>query len=98
MNKLVKKAYAKVSLALDVIRKREDGYHEVRMIMQTIHLYDRLQLHKTKESGVQLKSNLSFSIPSSVKIPEICIMESLTTLTPVVSTSTNSVVINFTPY
>ena len=43
-----------------------------------------------KDDGTQ---NLSFSIPSSVKIPEICIMESLTTLTPVVSTSTNSIFI-----
>lgn len=60
MDEISVKALAKINLGLDVVRKREDGYHEVRMIMQTIHLYDRLQLHKTKESGVQLKSNLSF--------------------------------------
>ena len=42
MNKLVKKAYAKVNLALDVIRKREDGYHDVCMIMQNLDLYDTL--------------------------------------------------------
>ena len=35
------KAYAKINLGLDVVRKREDGYHEVRMIMQTVNLYDR---------------------------------------------------------
>ena len=29
------KAYAKINLGLDVIRKREDGYHEVRMISNT---------------------------------------------------------------
>ena len=34
------KAYAKINLALDVVGKREDGYHEVRMIMQTVKLYD----------------------------------------------------------
>ena len=33
------KAYAKINLGLDVVRKREDGYHEVRMIMQTVNLY-----------------------------------------------------------
>ena len=34
------KAYAKINLGLDVIRRREDGYHEVRMIMQTIRMFD----------------------------------------------------------
>lgn len=36
------RANAKINLALDVLRKREDGYHEVRMIMQTVGMYDRL--------------------------------------------------------
>lgn len=35
-------AYGKINLGLDVVRKREDGYHEVKMIMQTVQLYDRL--------------------------------------------------------
>ena len=34
------KAYAKINLSLDVVGKREDGYHILRMIMQTIDLYD----------------------------------------------------------
>ena len=34
------KAYAKVNLGLDVLRRREDGYHEIRMIMQTVKLFD----------------------------------------------------------
>ena len=34
MDNIVRKAYGKINLGLDVIRKREDGYHEVRMIMQ----------------------------------------------------------------
>lgn len=41
-NSIQKKAYAKVNLSLDVLRKREDGYHEVKMIMQTINLFDNL--------------------------------------------------------
>ena len=36
------KAYAKVNLALDVLRRRPDGYHDVKMIMQNISLYDEL--------------------------------------------------------
>ena len=36
------KAYAKVNLALDVLRRREDGYHDVCMIMQNLSLYDTL--------------------------------------------------------
>lgn len=40
--------------------RREDGYHEVRMIMQTIHLYDLLEIQKIREPGIQIVSNLSF--------------------------------------
>lgn len=58
------RAYAKINLGLDVLRKREDGYHEVRMIMQTIKMYDILDMEKTKEPGIQLTTNLSF-IPTN---------------------------------
>ena len=54
------KAYGKINLALDVLKKREDGYHEVRMIMQTVDLFDRLTLEDRDESGISLKTNLSF--------------------------------------
>lgn len=47
-NDISLKALAKINLGLDVVRRREDGYHEVRMIMQTIHLYDRLDIKKDK--------------------------------------------------
>lgn len=46
MKKVVLKAYGKVNLGLDVVRRRDDGYHEVRMIMQTVGLFDRLELKK----------------------------------------------------
>ena len=36
------KAYGKINLGLDVVRRREDGYHEVKMIMQTVNLWDEL--------------------------------------------------------
>lgn len=58
------KALAKINLGLDVLRRREDGYHEVRMIMQTLRMYDRITLRKTKEPGIQLKSNL-FYVPEN---------------------------------
>ena len=54
------KALAKINLGLDVVRRREDGYHEVRMIMQTIQLYDRLDIKRTQEPGIQIQTNLSF--------------------------------------
>ena len=59
-NDISLKALAKINLGLDVVRRREDGYHEVRMIMQTIHLYDRLDIQRTKEPGIQIQTNLSF--------------------------------------
>ena len=60
MDELNLKALAKINIGLDVLRKREDGYHEVRMIMQTIHLFDRLHIKKTKEPGIQISSNLYY--------------------------------------
>ena len=47
MEELEVRAYAKINLGLDVVRRLENGYHEVRMIMQTIDLFDTLTLHKT---------------------------------------------------
>ena len=60
MDNISLKALAKINLGLDVVRRREDGYHEVRMIMQTIHLYDKLEIVKTKEPGIAITSNLSY--------------------------------------
>ena len=41
---ITEKAYAKINLSLDVTGKRPDGYHEVRMIMQTVEARMRRQL------------------------------------------------------
>ncbi len=54
------KAYAKINLGLDVVRKREDGYHEVRMIMQSIKLFDKLTMHLIDEDEIRIKTNLGF--------------------------------------
>ena len=54
------KALAKINLGLDVLGRRENGYHDVRMVMQTIYLYDNVTLEKTEELGIQLASNLFY--------------------------------------
>ena len=54
------KARAKINLGLDVVRRREDGYHEVKMVMQMLRLYDQIDIEKTQESGLLVRSNLSF--------------------------------------
>ena len=54
------KAYAKINLGLDVVRKREDGYHEVRMIMQTVNLYDRIEMDRTEDGVIRTETNLPF--------------------------------------
>ena len=51
------KAYAKVNLALDVVDEREDGYHELRMVMAPITLHDLLIIHPIKEKEIRLSSN-----------------------------------------
>ena len=49
MNQMRLKALAKINLGLDVLRRKEDGYHEVKMIMQTIHLHDQIHMKKIEE-------------------------------------------------
>ena len=50
------KAYAKINLALDVVRKREDGYHELEMVMAPITLHDLIYIN-TIESGIIIETN-----------------------------------------
>lgn len=54
------KAYGKINLGLDVVRKREDGYHEVRMVMQNVGIFDRLEFEKCEKGKIELTTNLSF--------------------------------------
>lgn len=56
MDKLTLEARAKINLTLDIVNKREDGYHNVSMIMQTISLCDTLHF-KVIKRGIKLKSN-----------------------------------------
>lgn len=54
------KAYGKINLGLDVLRRREDGYHEVRMIMQTVGIFDRIDLIWKATPGIQVETNLHY--------------------------------------
>lgn len=54
------KAYGKINLGLDVLRRREDGYHEVRMIMQTVGIFDRVDIIWKEAPGIQVETNLYY--------------------------------------
>lgn len=59
--KLSYKAYAKVNLGLDVLRRREDGYHEVKMVMQTVNLFDRIEIEEiSDQAGIVISANADF--------------------------------------
>ena len=60
MKQIELKALAKINLGLDVLGRRENGYHDVRMVMQSIYLYDEVKIEKTEAPGIALASNLSF--------------------------------------
>ena len=60
MSELKLRAMAKINLGLDVTGVREDGYHEVKMIMQSIYLYDRIFLKITKKPEIAVSTNLSY--------------------------------------
>jgi len=54
------KAYAKINIGLDVLRRRSDGYHDVCMIMQSVGLHDDLTISVSEKEGIHLKSNLVY--------------------------------------
>lgn len=60
MNKIKLKTRAKINLYLEVINKREDGYHNLDMIMQSINLYDYIYVECLKEDKIIIKSNSDF--------------------------------------
>ena len=51
------KAYAKINIALDAIGKREDNYHLLRMIMQTVDLYVVIDIEKSNDSIISISCN-----------------------------------------
>lgn len=57
MEQIFRKAHAKINLGLDVLRRREDGYHELRMIMQTVDICDDLLFERTAEPGIAIRAD-----------------------------------------
>lgn len=57
MNQIIRKAYAKINIGLDVLRRRADGYHEVRMIMQTVDLCDDLLFERMVTPGIEFRTD-----------------------------------------
>ena len=60
MNQMRLKALAKINLGLDVLRRKDDGYHEVKMIMQTINLHDQIHIRKIEEEEIRIRTNLYY--------------------------------------
>ena len=56
---MIEKAYAKINISLDIVGKREDNYHLLKMIMQTIDVYDVLEISKI-EKGIIISCNKSY--------------------------------------
>ncbi|MDF2505247.1 4-(cytidine 5'-diphospho)-2-C-methyl-D-erythritol kinase [Clostridium sp.] len=59
------KAYGKINISLDIVGKREDGYHLLKMIMQTIDLYDLIDVNRI-ENGIELSCDKSY-VPNDEK-------------------------------
>ena len=62
-DKMYLRAYGKINLALDVLRRREDGYHDVKMIMQTVGIYDGIEFCKTDTGKIEIESN-AYYVPT----------------------------------
>ena len=56
MDYIALESFAKINLSLDVLHKRDDGYHEISTVMQQIDLKDRVIL-KDKEKGIEIQCN-----------------------------------------
>ena len=54
---LQEKAYAKLNLTLDILGKREDGYHDLKSVMQTVSLYDTITIHTGTQTEWKIRCN-----------------------------------------
>ncbi len=60
MPRLEASARAKLNLTLDILRRREDGYHDLRMVMQSVMLCDTVTLETSAGDGLAVRTNLSY--------------------------------------
>lgn len=56
---MIIKAYAKINISLDVVGKKDNGYHLLKMIMQNIDIYDVINIKK-KDRGISISCNKKF--------------------------------------
>ena len=66
MDRLELKAMGKINLGLDVLGRRENGYHDVRMVMQTVYFYDTVVLEKKHMPGIEVKISSSFLLTKAI--------------------------------
>lgn len=58
MDKITIRAMGKINLGLDVVRRMENGYHQVKMVMQTVNVYDELAFLRKKEKGIRIETDV----------------------------------------
>lgn len=63
MGQISLRCLAKINMTLDVVGKRPNGYHDLSMIMQTVNLYDIINIRKMRAKGIKLRTNLRW-LPS----------------------------------
>ena len=66
MDSIQLRAMGKINLGLDVVRRRPDGYHEVKMVMQTVNLFDRIGITVQPSPGIHITSNLPYLRPMRI--------------------------------
>lgn len=60
MSEIREKAYAKLNISLDVLSKRDDGYHDLAMVMQTVSLYDEIRITPAEGETISAVTNIGF--------------------------------------
>lgn len=71
MKKLIDKAYAKINLMLRVIKRRDDGYHDLQMLNAKIDLYDTIEISKVKEETIEVVFEPHFEVNTNNIVKKI---------------------------
>ncbi len=60
LDKMIIKTHPKINISLDVLSKRPDGYHELRMIMQSLAIYDSVSIELTKNAEIEVGTSVKY--------------------------------------
>jgi len=60
LDNMIIKTHPKINISLDVLSKRPDGYHEVRMVMQSLAIYDTVGIELTNGNEISIESNVKY--------------------------------------